>query len=172
MSAAVVLEYSPRSPRTLLAIAAGNAVIVAVWLLSRTTGLPFGASSTNPQDVGLADGLATALEVVLIAGCLWARRRTSAGHDPPISLARRLVPLVGVLALASFALTRSAGHAHDTTEVHDAAGGHAGHETTETAPAAQPRHPATNTERPNPMLLGATSYASRTIRGGRTLPMR
>ena len=136
MSSAVVLEHSPRSSRALLTIAAGNAVIVAVWLLSRTTGLPFGASSSLRQEIGLADGLATALEVVLVAGCLWARRRLTADHEPAVSLGRRLLPLLVVLALASFALIRSSGHAHDTTQVQAGAAGHGGHGSTQTAPAA------------------------------------
>jgi hypothetical protein len=53
---------------------AGNAAIVAVYVASRTTGLPIGPDVSNPEPVGGLDVVSAVLEVALIAGCaalLW-----------------------------------------------------------------------------------------------------
>ena len=88
---------------------AGNLGVAAVWLLSRTAGLPLGPDPWTPESVGVADSIATALEVLLAAGAtvlLWPRNgRISFG--PRIAgvrtwaLAAFLVPLTSVALLAS-----------------------------------------------------------------------
>ena len=60
--------FLPRivSRPVLVAGAAGNLVIVMVWLVSRTTGVPIGPE-VGPESVGLADVVATAFEVASAA---------------------------------------------------------------------------------------------------------
>lgn len=62
------VEYSLRSQTRRLAMVgvAGNAGIVAVWVVSRLVGLPFGPRPGEPEPVGLADVTATVLEAVLV----------------------------------------------------------------------------------------------------------
>ena len=43
-----------------------NVGVIAVWLVSRTTGLPFGSQPWIPEPVGFADLFATSFEVVLV----------------------------------------------------------------------------------------------------------
>jgi hypothetical protein len=61
----------PNAP-LLRAGALGSLAVCAVWLVSRTTGLPFGPEAGSPEPVGTLDVLATATEVALVAaiGCL------------------------------------------------------------------------------------------------------
>jgi hypothetical protein len=83
-----------RAPRWWLALgAAGNLVVVATWVVSRTAGLPVGEYAGITLPVGFADGLATALEVVVVAGAVALMVR---GHGPVRSLARS--PRVAVAA--------------------------------------------------------------------------
>jgi hypothetical protein len=46
-----------------------NAVVIAVWVVSRTSGLPFGPSKNIAEDVGVPDLVATGLEAVIVLGC-------------------------------------------------------------------------------------------------------
>lgn len=66
--AVLVMRYVDR--RLFLVGALANGAIVAVWLWSRTFGLPFGPEAGQPEDVVLIDVMATVLEVVLVAGCI------------------------------------------------------------------------------------------------------
>src|ERR1022692_1379964 len=53
---------------------AGNALVLVVYVASRTTGLPFGPDVSNPEQVGALDVVSGILEYALIAGCaalLW-----------------------------------------------------------------------------------------------------
>jgi len=43
-----------------------NLGVIALWLVSRTTGLPFGSQPWIPEPVGMADLFATSFEVVLV----------------------------------------------------------------------------------------------------------
>lgn len=95
----------------LRAIVALNAVVVAVWLLSRTVGLPVG--TPGPQAIGAADALATALEMGVVVGArrllrAQAPARWARGVDPTL-------PFVLFVGLAAVSLTQSAGHAHGTS---------------------------------------------------------
>jgi len=49
---------------------AGNALVVAVYVASRTAGLPIGPDVSNPEPVGGLDVVSVVLEVALIAGCV------------------------------------------------------------------------------------------------------
>src|SRR5262249_62247097 len=71
---------------------AGNAAVLAVYVASRTVGLPFGPDLHHPEQVGALDVVACVLEFALITGCaalLWRptpadrpvrRRRGAAGR--------------------------------------------------------------------------------------------
>lgn len=120
---------------------AGNLAILAAWALSRTLGLP--TVPGGPESIGLADGIAATLQLVLI-GLLVARRR---GVDMDW-FARRPVPRLGQrlafsmgTAIATIALSTvlamgavAADHGHDgdAAGLHDDAASH-GHGAT-TAP--------------------------------------
>ena len=58
--------------------AAGNAVVLGVWAVSRTMGLPFGPEAGTPEPVGLIDGLATAYEAIIVGGSLYSLEAVSA----------------------------------------------------------------------------------------------
>jgi len=60
-----------RADRALLACGVvGNGLIVALWLLTRTAGLPVGPQPWQAETVGALDLLATVLELALVAGAL------------------------------------------------------------------------------------------------------
>jgi hypothetical protein len=92
-----------RVPRWWLALGAvGNLVVVAIWVVSRTVGLPVGEFAGSTLPVGFADGLATALEAVTVVGAaaLLVRRRgpaRSVARSPGVTVAAAV--LVGALAL-------------------------------------------------------------------------
>ena len=70
---AVFLVTAP-STRALAAGAAGNAGVLAVWVLSRTSGLPIGSESWTPEPIGALDLAASAFEsgIVMVAVVLLA----------------------------------------------------------------------------------------------------
>ena len=116
--AAWILLTSDR--RLLIAGAVGNLAIVAVWVASRTIGVPVGPNPWTPEPVGVSDAVATLLELVIVAGCavlLSDRHRTST--VPP---ARRAPIVVYGLALAmitSAAIVVGADHSHaEATATH------------------------------------------------------
>ncbi len=99
--------------RLLIAGAVGNLAIVVVWVASRTTGVPVGPDPWTPEAVGVADAVATILEIALVAGCaLLLSDRHRASRVTP---ARRGPIVVYGLALAvitSAAIVAGADHAH------------------------------------------------------------
>lgn len=133
LAVALVLLLGRADRRWLAATAVGNALVVAAWALSRTTGLPVGEHAGIVEEVGLVDGVATAFEVagVLLATVLALRpvRR------PAVSLAPALAS-VAVVALTTVALvspdtTAHGGQGHGGQEQvggshsHGSGGGHA-----------------------------------------------
>lgn len=69
----VVLLWRPARPWLWLGIA-GNAVVIVVYVASRTVGLPFGPDLHEVESVGALDVVSCVLEATLIAGCaamLW-----------------------------------------------------------------------------------------------------
>jgi hypothetical protein len=71
-----------------LAGALGNGLVVALWVVSRTTGLPLGPEPWSAEGVSVIDAMATAYEVVAVVGVVVLLR-------PAHVLDRRLDP--GVL---------------------------------------------------------------------------
>ncbi|MGH8972646.1 MAG: hypothetical protein ACRD0C_05520 [Acidimicrobiia bacterium] len=74
---AVLLVARP-SRATTATVVVGNVAILGVWTMSRLVGVPLGAHQGQPEPVAALDGLATALELVVIAGAVHLARRT--GH--------------------------------------------------------------------------------------------
>jgi hypothetical protein len=98
---AVALAWAPR---WWLALgAAGNLVVVATWVVSRTVALPFGEYAGITLPVGFADALATVLAAVVVVGAVTLLLRgqgpaRSAGRSRGFTAAAAV--LVGALALA------------------------------------------------------------------------
>ncbi|MBA3412665.1 MAG: hypothetical protein H0T09_03145 [Actinobacteria bacterium] len=89
--------------------AAGNTVVAAMWLVSRTTGLPLGPGPGEPEAVGIADTAATVYEVVLAAGALLLLRvATSRRPLARFTVATALTTLAAV-ALTALSLVSLAG---------------------------------------------------------------
>lgn len=101
--------------RRILALGAlGSALFVGVWLVSRTTGMPFGPAALQPEGVGVADVLCVVLESLVALGALVLLRRPSAGHAPAGRVAVRGVlagMLLSVLATTGIAIATPA-HDH------------------------------------------------------------
>jgi hypothetical protein len=75
----------------------GNAVIVTVYVASRTTGLPFGPDLHQTEPVGALDVVSGVLELALIAGCAALLWRPSLTNRP----VRRRSGLATALTLAA-----------------------------------------------------------------------
>jgi hypothetical protein len=61
---------------------AGNALVLAVYVASRTTGLPIGPDASNPEPAGNLDVVSATLEFALIAGCAALLWRPSLADQP------------------------------------------------------------------------------------------
>ena len=79
----------------------GNAAVVAVYLASRTTGLPFGPDNGHTEPFGALDVVSALLELALIAGCAALLWRPSLADRP---VRRR----TGFAAIASMAVIPAA----------------------------------------------------------------
>jgi hypothetical protein len=123
---AVVLASRP-SRRVAAAVVAGNLMLLGLWALSRTTGLPVGGDIGAREPLAALDGLAAAVELLAVVGALrsLARRRAV----PPL----RFTGWQPVLAVAAMWLLSGgvgtslagSGHAHhnDAAPVADVTGG-------------------------------------------------
>jgi hypothetical protein len=77
---AVVVVGLNRPSRALWAsAAAGNTFVLAIWALSRTTGLPVGPGPGVPEAVGLLDLACAAYEIAIVAGSLSLALATTKG---------------------------------------------------------------------------------------------
>lgn len=97
---ATVVLYLP-SPAVYLAGLVGNAAVAATWVVSRTTGLPLGPESGEPEPVGVADTVATAFEVLVAAGALLLLLRMASRRRP----LARFTAATAVTTLAAIGLT-------------------------------------------------------------------
>ena len=52
----------------------GNTVIIAIWIISRTSGLPVGPHAGSPESVEFIDVLATGFEALIVVGSLMLLR--------------------------------------------------------------------------------------------------
>jgi hypothetical protein len=103
-----LLYLRPRDRRILLAGAIGNAFVAGVWLISRTTGTPFGPRPWEPATAGVMDVIATMDEVAAVVLLLAAAgvRRITGTHLRLASMT------AGCLLLFSFLAGYSGDHGH------------------------------------------------------------
>jgi hypothetical protein len=89
----------------------GNAFVLGIWAVARTTGLPVGPEAWTPEPIGLLDGIATAYEAVLVAGSLYSiTRSTIQEHWATVRLGSRSALIVYVIPALAFLL--GGGHDH------------------------------------------------------------
>jgi hypothetical protein len=82
---------------------AGNAIIVAVYVASRTTGLPFGPDLHETESVGALDVVSSVLEIAVIAGSAALLWRPSLA-DRPVRRRSSLAAAVGLAALPALVI--------------------------------------------------------------------
>jgi hypothetical protein len=106
-----------------------NLFVIAVWVLSRTKGAPFGPNAWKPEEVGVPDVLSTVFEAITVLGCAALLLRASSGkalrvvRGPAWLLGAAITTTVLVACGTTVALTpRFAAHTHG-----GAAGAAAGH---------------------------------------------
>jgi hypothetical protein len=107
----------------LLAGAIGNALVILVWIVSRTVGVPVGAEAGGAEPVGFADALSTAYEALIVVGAVvvlaWPATRQAAGREPRSgwarigtwALAAVVVPLTAVAMLSAVGILPLTRHA-------------------------------------------------------------
>lgn len=107
---AVVVIAMP-SRWLLVAGAAGNALVVAAWVVTRSYGSLVGPEATEAADVGFGDLVATVFEIMIVAGCVVllgsARHRRKAPSY--WSEVASLVLALGVTSLTVLALYSAVG---------------------------------------------------------------
>jgi hypothetical protein len=103
----------PLNARLLVAGAVGNAALVAMWAITRTTGLPFGPHPGEPEPVGPADVMAVVDEVlsVLVIGAMLVCMRRRVGPLPRPVLAL-VIAIAGAVWLYSMMSPFASGNAH------------------------------------------------------------
>src|ERR1700712_1833073 len=89
----IALYRSP-SPRLVMYAAVGSLLVVGLWLVSRTVGLPIGPSIWTPDPVGAIDTIASGDEIAL-ALLMGFRLRPSSGGTGAIVF-RRVVTGAGL----------------------------------------------------------------------------
>jgi hypothetical protein len=92
-----------RSNRMLAVGLVGSLFLVAVWALSRTSGLPLGPEPGVPEEMGVPDVASVALELVTAGACVWALAVRSRGAMR-FAIPVRVVGLVLSIALTAWAL--------------------------------------------------------------------
>ncbi len=129
IAAGVALLLGRGSRRLYTAVILGSAGVVALWVWSRTVGLPFGAHAGVVESVGLVDQICAALELgaVLVAGAmLFAPSRLRIG------MLGASVAAIAVLGLATAAIvspdaSSHGAHAHGAATAAGATAAHADH---------------------------------------------
>ena len=108
-----------------------NAGSIALWLLSRTVGVPLGPQRGVPEAFSRTDVLAATLELILtVAGLWWMRTGNRRIHRPTRYWLGTGVA-AGVVSAAAFAaLAGVAGHGHTPGGTSDEHGGHDGPDST------------------------------------------
>jgi hypothetical protein len=106
----VIALWRPARPWLWLGIA-GNAIVILVYVASRTVGLPFGPDLHKAESVGALDVVSCVLEAALIAGCaalIWRPSlldRPVARRGAAATLASLAAVPVAVIALATAVMT-------------------------------------------------------------------
>jgi hypothetical protein len=118
-----------RSPQILVAGAIGNLGVVAIWVLSRTTGIPIMDATAQVEPVGIADATATMFELIAAAGVglLLALPAAALRIVLPQARAQRLIAGTASIALLLTVpafVTEGHDHTHTHAEVDGLAIGH------------------------------------------------
>ncbi len=104
VGAAQLLASAARpTRRTQLGVALGQVALVALWLVSRTSGLPVGPEPWQPEEIGVADVVCVALEcaaVLLLVGLAVRGARPRRRH--PVRTPLGATAVVAVAAVATF----------------------------------------------------------------------
>ncbi len=90
--AALLAIHGPS--RALLIAATGNVAVVALWIASRTSGLPLGSHLGAPEALGFPDVTATLFEIVLVGCALWSLRHKPGSSRRAVALLAWVLPLV------------------------------------------------------------------------------
>jgi hypothetical protein len=106
--------------RVAVAIVVTNAVLIVVWAVSRTAGLPFGAHAGHAESVTFVDGVCVALEgVAVVVGAAlvgWRPLRRLARLRRPVGAAGAAgAVLLATAAVVSPSASDHAAHSHGTT---------------------------------------------------------
>lgn len=105
--------------RVLASIASVNLVVAGVWVVSRTTGLPFGPDANQPEGIGIIDSLSTAFEIIAAAISIAAMSRASSRGRVIMSRAA-LFSILTTLFLSTGlanANPNAHGHGHGSLEI-------------------------------------------------------
>jgi len=86
---------------------AGNAAVLAVYVASRTVGLPFGPDLHHPESVGALDVVGCVLEFALITGCAALAWRPSLA-DRPVRRRGGAAAAAALLAVPALAIAAAA----------------------------------------------------------------
>jgi len=86
---------------------AGNAAVLAVYVASRTVGLPFGPGLHHPEPVGALDVVSSVLEFALITGCAALVWRPSLA-DRPVRRRGGVAAAATVLAVPALVIAATA----------------------------------------------------------------
>lgn len=116
---AIVAYASQR--RAFLALGgAVNAATVALWIETRTAGLPFGPNAGVPEHVGLAGVLTVVLESAVCAAVIWSLRPHERRTLPSVATSSLAVgsAVVIVCGLAVPGVVAGAGHRHSAGHTH------------------------------------------------------
>jgi hypothetical protein len=89
--------------RLLLLLATGNSLVVLLWVVSRTSGVPLGPTAGAPEKIGYADTLTTVFEalIVVFAVQLLLRPRPASTGRKPFWAMPPLIASTTVLAVLS-----------------------------------------------------------------------
>ncbi|MBA3742022.1 hypothetical protein [Sporichthya sp.] len=124
---ALYLLARPASRAILLLGAGVNLATLGTWLVSRTTGMPFGPHQGQAEPATRADILATVLGALVVVAAIGAVRGWNPA--PRLALVRPAMATgasgLAVSALSIVALTGVSGHAHPAGGEHGEHGGHA-----------------------------------------------
>jgi hypothetical protein len=106
--AAAALLLTRRHRGGLAAAAVVSIAPLAVWLVARTTGLPFGPPAGSTQGTGLPENMAVALEVGTLLAALTLLHTARWLQHPPIPTHYQALALVAVVAVTAIGLAGAA----------------------------------------------------------------
>jgi hypothetical protein len=112
-----VLVIGSEDRRLLVAGLVVNAVVIGIWVWSRTVGLPIGPEPGTPEEIGAADSISTGLEAVIVVWTTLLLAPIDWGREQPrrIVVAWAVVVWTVVILLTALAFfaeaeTTTAGH--------------------------------------------------------------